>query len=193
MSDGNTTGGTRHFLFLLASARRNGNSETLARRTVQGLNGDQTWLRLSDLPLEPFEDIRHEGDGTYPAPERHAQTLLNATLGASDLIFVAPLYWYGLPASAKLYLDHWSGWMRIPGLGFKERMAGKTMWAITAFSDEDGALADPLFATLRHSAGYMSMRWGGTLLGFANRPGDIEADAEACAAAELFFAGGAHG
>ncbi len=177
----------RRFLFLLASARRNGNSETLARHAAQALSHEQAWLRLSELPLPPFEDIRHQGEGQYAPPIGPARELLEHTLAASDIVWVAPLYWYGLPASAKLYLDHWSGWMRVPGLAFKQRMAGKTMWVISAVSDEDTATADPLLGTLRLSTTYMSMKWGGALLGYANRPGDIELDTKALTNAQSFF------
>lgn len=171
-------GDQRRFLFLLASSRREGNSEILARQAVTSLGPSiqQQWVRLSEAHLAPFEDIRHEGDGVYAAPERPIAELLDVTLWATELVFVAPLYWYGLPASAKLYLDHWSGWMRVEGVDFKPRMAGKTMWAITAFSDTDTRVAEPLFETLRLTAQYMKMNWGGSLLGFANRPGEIEQD-----------------
>ena len=91
------------FLFLVASAREEGAAETLAGRAAQALAAidEPRWLRLGDLPLEPFIDIRHEGDGTYPEPGGHARTLLDATL-RTDLVFVVPVYWYSLPARAKL-------------------------------------------------------------------------------------------
>ena len=41
---------------------------------------------------------------------------------------------------------------------------------------------------LRRTADYMAMRWRGALLGHANRPGEIENDAAAVAAAARFFA-----
>lgn len=178
------------YLFLLASARRDGNAELLARRAAMSLPKDaqQTWLRLMDLPLPPFEDIRHAGDGTYPQPTGHQRVLLDATLGADEIVFVAPLYWYSVPASAKLYLDYWSGWMRVPGCDFKARMAGKRASAISAISDEDAGTADPLIETLRLSAQYLAMRWSGALLGHGNRPGDVLRDDKAMAAADDFFA-----
>jgi multimeric flavodoxin WrbA len=178
-----------HFVMLLASARSGGNAETLARHAAAALSADtrQTWLRLSDNPLPPFEDRRHVGDGAYPAPVGHGRTLVDATLAATDLVFVVPLYWYGLPASAKLVLDHWSGWMRVPDLAFKARMAGKTLWAISAYSDTDPKTAQPLFDTLRLTAGYMNMRYGGELLGYGNQPGDVLRDAEALARACHLF------
>ncbi len=134
------------FLFLVASSRNEGAAETLAGRAASALDGrhEQRWLRLSDLPLDPFVDIRHDGDGTYPDPHGHARTLLDATLEATDLVFVAPVYWYSLPTLAKHYLDHWSAWMRVPGVDFKARMAGKRLWAITIVSDETPASAEPL-------------------------------------------------
>ena len=179
----------RRFLFVLTSSRRDGNSETLARRAAARLHPDeeQRWVNLLDLELPPFEDIRHDGSGIYPFPGEPGATLLEATLWATDLVIVAPLYWYGVPARAKNYFDHWSGWMRVPDAAFREKMAGKTMWAVTALSEEDFSLADPLLGTLRVSANYMGMRWGGELLGYANRPGDVLQDSSALRKAEFFF------
>lgn len=183
----------RRVLFLLASARRGGNAERLARRAAAGLSASdaQDWVRLSDLHLPAFTDTRHDDGPGYTAPAADVRGLLDATLAATDLVFVAPLYWYGLPAGAKLYLDHWTDWLRVPGLDFKARMGGRTMWAISAYSDDDPATAEPLFGTLRLTAAYMGMRWGGSLLGRGNRPGDVEADQGALAAADVLFGTGA--
>jgi hypothetical protein len=181
----------RRVLFLVASARAAGNSETLARRAEAGLppSAGREWIRLDDVPLPPFVDRRHAAgnDGAYPEPEGNEAVLLDATLAATDVVFVAPLYWYSLPASAKLYLDYWTAWMRVPGRDFRARMAGKTLWAIGVFSDDDPALAEPLLQTLRLSARYLAMEWGGSVLGSGSRPGDVLADAAALAAADALF------
>ena len=178
------------FLFLITGSRADGNSELLAERAARSLEPGvaRRWWRLLDDPLPPFADIRHQGDGTYTAPAGRAGELLEATLAATDIVFVAPLYWYGLPAAAKLYLDHWSGWMRVPEVGFTQRMAGKNLWAITALSDLDYSVADPLIDTLRLSADYMKMNWRGALLGYGNRPSEVLADSSALAKADWFFA-----
>ncbi|MFJ4775231.1 flavodoxin family protein [Streptomyces sp. NPDC088762] len=181
--------GGRRFLFLLASSRLDGNTEALAREAAAALPDgvEQEWLRLKDLPVPAFEDRRHDGPGIYPEPVGNSRVLLDATLAATDLVVASPLYWYSLSASAQLYLDHWSGWMRVPGLDFKPRMAGKTMWSITALSSEDRSMADPLIGTLRNCAAYMGMRWGGSLLGLGNAPGTVLDDADALRAAGEFF------
>jgi putative NADPH-quinone reductase len=131
--------------------------------------------------------VRHAADGVYPYPEGNERMLLEETLAATDLVFVVPLYWYSLPASAKLYLDHWSGWLRVAGADFAARMAGKRMWAIGSLSDEDFTVAGPMLESLRLSARYLGMKWAGSLLGYANRPGDIQSDERALAAADGLF------
>ncbi|MBA3848478.1 MAG: flavodoxin [Opitutus sp.] len=179
-----------HFLFLLASSRRDGNAETLARHAAAALPGGtrQTWRRLDEHPLPPFADLRHaSAEAWQPAIDGHARTLLEATLAATDLVFVAPVYWYSLPASAKLYLDHWTAWLRAPGWDFKARMAGKSLWAVTALSDSDLRYAAPLEGALKLTAAYLDMRWAGLLAGEGNRPGDVTRDTRALTAAKTFF------
>ena len=179
----------RHFTFVLASARRDGNTEVLTRIAAARLppRWPQRWLRLMDLPLAPFEDIRHSV-GVYPDPTGHERLLLDATLDATDLVFAAPLYWYSLPASAKLYLDYWSGWLRVPGAQFRARMTGKTLWGVCVLSDEDPGRADPLIGTLAITAEYLEMEFGGVLLGYGSKPGDILSDRQALERAGGFFA-----
>jgi multimeric flavodoxin WrbA len=179
------------FLFLVASARREGNTEILARRAAASLppSIEQKWLHLDEYPLPRFEDIRHHGgkNNMYPQPEGNGQLLLESTLAADDIVIVAPVYWYSLPASAKLYMDYWSAWLRVPGADFKKRMAGKRLWAVCVQSDEDPKRAELLLSTLRYSAEYMDMQWGGELLGNGSKPGDVLRDQQALAAAEHFF------
>jgi multimeric flavodoxin WrbA len=182
----------RRFLFLLSSARADGNAEQLARLAAQSLSAAdaQEWIRLAEVELPAFADLRHASATAWaPVIEGRPRQLLEATLAATDIVFVAPVYWYSLPASAKLYLDHWTTWMRAPGWDFKPRMAGKTLWGVSVASDESEAIAAPLKETLRLSADYMQMRWGGFLFGSGNRPGDIRSDEKSLEAAARFFPG----
>ena len=181
----------RRFAIVLGSAREGGNSEVLARHAAASMpeGSEVHWLRLSELPLTPFADVRHDGEGAYSAPTGHAKSLLDATTWATDLVFATPTYWYSLPAAAKLYLDHWSAWMRVPGLDFKPKMKGKALWVITVNSDDPGedASSGPLLRTLELTAEYMHMRFAGVLVGHGNRPGDVVKDETAMRAARTFF------
>lgn len=179
----------RHWLFLVASTRESGvlgNTEALARRAANALPAPerQTWQHLHGMDLPPFEDHRHD-HGRYPMPEGDALRLLEATLAATDLVFVSPVYWYSIPAPLKLYLDHWSAWLRVPDLNFKARMAGRAAWLVSTSGDR--AKSQPMFDSLRLCAEFMAMRWGGELWGKGGAPGAIDADAQALDAATRFL------
>ncbi|MEV0218384.1 NAD(P)H-dependent oxidoreductase [Streptomyces sp. NPDC050704] len=180
---------SRHFLFLLGSSRNNGNTELLARKAAEQLPAGvtQRWLSLAEYPMPDFADLRHDSDHVRPAGDTTA-TLLDATLAATDLVIASPLYWYSVSAHTKRYLDHWSGWLRTPGLDFKKTMAGRTLWGVTALAHEEEEVAEPLVGTLNHSAAYMGMRFGGVLLGNGSKPGDVLTDSAALARAKTFFA-----
>jgi multimeric flavodoxin WrbA len=180
-----------HFLFLNASTREPGhigNSETLARRAAAGLpaGAEQTWCKLADLELPPFVDLRHTA-GTYPMPMADAKALLEATLAASDLVFVSPVYWYSIPSPLKIYLDHWSAWLRVPGLDFKEGMAGKRLWVIATSGNREKA--QPMFDSYRLCAEFLGMQWQEPLWGKGGAPDTVLADGEALAAAAGYFSG----
>ncbi|OSZ60473.1 flavodoxin [Streptomyces pharetrae CZA14] len=179
---------SRRFLFLLGSSRRDGNTELLARRAAEQLPEDveQRWISLAEHPLPDFEDRRH---GTDAARAEHENSVLlrEATLAATDLVIASPLYWYSVTTPTKRYLDHWSAWLRTPGVDFRAAMAGRTLWGVTALATE-AVVAGPLIGTLNHSAAYMGMRFGGVLLGNGSKPGDVLNDSEALARAKTFFA-----
>jgi multimeric flavodoxin WrbA len=180
---------TRRFLFVLGSARTDGNTELLARKAAEQLpdDVDQQWIDLTEHPLPDFEDLRHDSDHTRPT-DGNVGLLFDATLAATDIVIASPLYWYSLSAQTKRYLDYWSGWLRTPGADFKATMAGRTLWGVTALAHEEFEVADPLIGTLNHSAAYMRMRFGGVLLGNGSKPGDVLRDTEAVARAKTFFA-----
>ncbi|POX56359.1 flavodoxin [Streptomyces sp. Ru71] len=179
---------TRRFLFVLGSSRDDGNTELLARKAAEQLPADveQEWISLAEHPLPDFADLRHDSDHVRPT-EGNTALLLDATLAATDLVIASPLYWYSVSAHTKRYLDHWSGWLRTPGLDFKARMAGRTLWGVTALAHREEEVADPLVGTLNNSAAYLGMRFGGVLLGNGSRPGDVLNDHAALVRAKTFF------
>ena len=178
-----------HYLFLTTSTREpghTGNTEWLARQAANALpqGTPQTWLHLAQMQLPPFVDLRHTV-GTYPAPEGDLKTLLDATLAATHIVFVSPVYWFSIPSPLKTYLDHWSAWMRVPGLAFKEPMADKALLLITTSGDR--AKAQPMIDSVALCAQFLHMRWGGALWGKGGPPGAVQADAQAVAAAATFL------
>lgn len=184
----------RRFLFVLGSTRADSNSEGLAREAARALppTVEQRWLRLIDDPLPPFFDTRHHGGYT---PVRGAgRRWCDATLAATDLVLVTPVNWYTVSWPIKVYLDHWTAWLREPGLAFADTLAGRSLWAVVVDADDDDAgSAQPTVDTLRRTASYMRMRWRGALVGHGNRPGDVLSDQAALARARAYLADDAPG
>jgi multimeric flavodoxin WrbA len=175
------------YSFLLASARENGNSEQLARIAAQSLEpaNTQDWYSLLNFELPPFQDLRHDPNG-YTVPTGNELSLFNATVDCEHLVFVTPVYWYSVPAPLKLYLDYWSAWLRVESLEFRNRMVGKHLWAVSA-SAGPAEQAQPMFESLRLSANYMKMVWGGQVLGNGTAAGDVLKDDSAVLAAKNLF------
>ncbi|MEU7424381.1 NAD(P)H-dependent oxidoreductase [Streptomyces sp. NPDC040750] len=181
---------SRRFLFVLGSARAEGNTESLARKAAEQLPGDveQDWIHLAENPLADFVDLRHDSDHVRPAADTPAGRALDATLAATDIVIASPLYWYSVSGLAKTYLDHWSAWLRIPEIDFRAAMAGRTLWGVAALAAVEPSVADPYVGTLNNSAAYLGMRFGGVLLGNGSGRGDVLRDTAALARAKTFFA-----
>ncbi|MFO1343617.1 MAG: NAD(P)H-dependent oxidoreductase [Burkholderiales bacterium] len=176
-------------LFLVTSTREPdhpGNTEWLARQAAAALPSttQQTWLHLGRMSLPPFVDLRHTV-GTYPMPEGDLRTLLDATMACTDLVLVTPVYWYSFPSNLKTYLDQWSAWLRVPGLGFKDAMAQKRMHVITTSGDR--AKAQLMFDSARLCAQFCGMAYGGELWGKGGPPDAVQSDAAAVGQAAQFF------
>ncbi|MEU1008242.1 NAD(P)H-dependent oxidoreductase [Streptomyces sp. NPDC005890] len=180
----------RRFLFVLGSARPDGNTELLARAAAEQLpaEAEQQWIRLADHPLPDFVDLRHDRHHVRPPSDTTTGLLLDATLAATDIVIASPLYWYSVSSLTKRYLDYWSAWLRTPGIDFKATMAGRTLWGVAALADHEPSVADPYAGTLNNSAAYLKMRFGGVLLGNGSGPGDVREDTEALTRAKTFFA-----
>jgi multimeric flavodoxin WrbA len=173
------------FTFVLGSTRRHSNSEQLARRAAHALP-DARWIHLLDHPLPPFHDLRH-GTG-FPPLDGNAKLLADATIAATDLVLVTPVYWYSVSWLMKLYLDHWTHWLRIPELAFKDTLRGRNFWSVIVDSDDEASgSGNATVDMLRRTADYMEMSFRGVLQGHANRPGEITLDERALAQAATFF------
>lgn len=182
---------TAHTLFLVGSAREPGhvgNTEWLAQQAAAALpaNTKQTWLHLAQMNLPPFVDLRHT-IGSYPLPDDGTalRVALDATMAASQIVLVSPVYWFAPPTAIKNYLDHWSAWLRVPGLGFKEAMAAKTLAAI--ITNGGFEKAEPTIRSYEMCAQFMAMRWNGALWGKGGAPGAVASDEAAVAAAKTFL------
>lgn len=143
-----------------------GNTVWKAHQAAASLPADtaKSWAHLARAGISEFVDQRHTV-GSYPMPEDGSvmRQLLDQTLACTDLVFIAPVYWFSLPSTIKAYLDHWSAWLRVPGLEFKAQMSHKRLWLIT--TNDDRAKAQPMIDSTAMCAKFLEIPLAGVLLG----------------------------
>lgn len=172
----------RRFLFLTSSPRSHGNSNALARHAASALAPTaQRWIDLNTR-LPEFTDSR---PAPCPYPKDDLADMLTAIEQASDIVFVAPIYWYAFPAPLHLLLSHMSNWLDHPDLGFAAQIRTKTVWLITTRADPAPDVPLAAETQLRRSFIWMGATWGGALHGVANAPKEVKADAAWQAASDF--------
>lgn len=75
--------------------------------------------------------------------------------------------------------------MRVPGLDFKARMAGKRLWLISTSGDR--AKAQPTLDSARLCAEFLSMDWREPLWGKGGAPDAVQQDEAAWTQALTYF------
>jgi multimeric flavodoxin WrbA len=97
-------------LALCGSARRGGNSETLARALLDGASQaghDTELIFLSDRIKELLADCRscRDADGRCTIDDGYEDLILNHVVKADALVYATPVYWYGVSGQLKVFLD----------------------------------------------------------------------------------------
>ncbi|RJE90374.1 flavodoxin family protein [Paenibacillus sp. 1011MAR3C5] len=165
---------------IYGSSRRNGNSEQLAKRLVDGFDADHIYL--SDYAIHPIQDYRHSEEEPYPDDDYHH--VISRVLDQEKLVFATPIYWYGPSGLTKTFIDRWSQSLRENKTDFLARLAAKSAWLIGVGDDEPHLKGIPLVQQFQYIFEYTGTSFEGYILGKANRPGDILQDDAALAAVE---------
>jgi multimeric flavodoxin WrbA len=162
---------------IYGGTRANGNTEILAERAIQGVTVDKIYLR--DYRIQPIEDLRHTSQGFQEIGDDYS-AIIDRVLENGTLLFVTPIYWYGMSGLMKNFIDRWSQTLRDSKRPhFKESMAAKTAYVITAGGDEPLLKGLPLIQQFQHIFDYFGTTFAGYIIGKGNRPGDIADDREA--------------
>lgn len=101
---------TKRLLVLIGSPRRDGNTAALADAVRRGAEtvGTQATVRFLDDHITGFlRDCRscRGPDGECTIPDRYRSLLFDDFLPADGVAFCSPIYWYGLSAQTKAFLD----------------------------------------------------------------------------------------
>lgn len=165
-------------LALFGSSRPNGNSELLADRALEGVPCDRIYLR--DWTIHPIEDRRHDPAGFQPVDDDYDR-IIAEVLAHQVLVFVTPVYWYGVSGPMKNFFDRWSQVMRDKRFDFKAAMREKQAYVIAVGGDKPRFEALPMIQQLKHIFDYVGMEFAAYVIGKGNRPGEVLEDQRALA------------
>lgn len=163
-------------LALYGSSRRDGNSEILADRLVEGL--DATRIYLAEQTISPIDDGRHAPGGFLPVDDDY-DAIVEQVLAHDLLVFATPIYWYGMSGQMKLFVDRWSQSLREKRYDFKGSLAAKQAYVVLAGGDEPRIKGLPLVQQFHYIFDFVKMRFAGYVIGEGNKPGEVLQDGRA--------------
>jgi len=106
-----------YILIILGSPRQNGNSETLAQAVAAGIrqHPDATieFIRLNDLRISPCQGCGGCNKTSTCVIDDDMTPLYDKVDACDHLILVSPIYFYGLSAQCKAFIDRFQArWAR---------------------------------------------------------------------------------
>jgi multimeric flavodoxin WrbA len=116
-----------HTLIILGSPRKNGNSETLAQAVAGGIlqhpRTTHEFIRLNDLHISPCQGCGGCNKTSTCVIEDDMTPLYEKVDTCDQLILVSPIYFYGLSAQCKIFIDRFQArWARKYLSGIRFRM-----------------------------------------------------------------------
>lgn len=108
---------------IYGGTRPNGNTETLTKLAIKGLEADSIYL--NEFNILPIEDKRHAEEGFSNVGDDY-NDILTRMMQHDVFLFATPIYWYSMSGKMKNFIDRWSQTMKEPQFkGFKENMSKK--------------------------------------------------------------------
>ncbi|TMU84461.1 flavodoxin family protein [Bacillus sp. BHET2] len=172
-------------LTLLGSTRKNGNSEFLARKIVEGT--DHTIVSLADMHIEPIEDLRHTEGGFLPVNDDYEQ-LVQLMENHDVILFATPLYWYGMSGPMKNFFDRWSQYLRDERFNLKEELTKKKAYVVITGGSTAKIKGLPLVQQFGYIFEFVNMEFADYMIGAGVKPGEIVNDLAALEKAERWNA-----
>lgn len=162
-------------IILIGSPRKGGNTDLLAQAFLEGLRaagGTGERLYLDDLNIHPIGEV---GDVLAERVDVHAGDDFLETLGrvlaADILVFGAPVYWQGLPAQLKAFVDRLSAYYVNPML--TEGMKGKVFAALVPHGAPDPQHHEWVTRPIQVWAAHFEARWAGYVSVTAQQKGIV--------------------
>jgi multimeric flavodoxin WrbA len=168
-------------LALLGSTRKDGNSEYLAKKIIEGT--DHTIVSLADMNIRTIVDMRHSEEGFSPVEDDYEE-LVQLIQDHDILLFATPLYWYGMSGPMKNFFDRWSQYLRDERFNLKEELTRKKAYVVITGGTSARIKGLPLVQQFNYIFEFVNMEFSDYLIGAGVRPGEVVNDLAALEKAE---------
>jgi multimeric flavodoxin WrbA len=158
-------------LALVGSPRKNGNTDILVDKLLEGASSENCSvekLYLYDMDIQPCVDCRNCTKESFECSIEDDMKMLYRKLEEADvLIFGTPLYWYGPSAQIKLVMD------RLLPYSTSNKLKGKKAVLIVP-SEEGDEASKYLVGMFELSFRYLEIQLINTLLVKAYTKGEVK-------------------
>lgn len=157
------------FVIFNGSSRYAGNCAAVVEKVFSGF--DAAEFRLKDFAITQYEDYR-ETSLKYKTVSDDYDYLINQFLLGEVIVFISPVYWYGISGTMKVFIDRFSESLKkIPD--FRQRCQGKKIVLIVIGGDNPQVKADIIATQFQYICEFLGMSLCHTFKGEAERSGDI--------------------
>ncbi|MEE9299716.1 MAG: flavodoxin family protein [Alphaproteobacteria bacterium] len=171
-------------LALCSSPRRNGNSRRLAEALLEGAAeaGSQTDLiQISDQVKEMLRDCREcrKKDGSCSIEDGFRDLFFEKALPADAWIYATPLWWYGLSAHLKNFLDRIFCYITDSYADNEtviEQLVGKRVAVVMSAEENNLPARAAVLTEVQELCRYLHHPFVGFVTGIGNSRGDVNAD-----------------
>jgi len=159
-----------HILIILGSPRKNGNSETLAQAVAGGIlqhpYATLEFIRLNDLHISPCQGCGGCNKTSTCVIDDDMTPLYEKVDACDHLILVSPIYFYGLSAQCKIFIDRFQArWARKYLAGIRFRMDEQRKGYLLATAATEGKkVFDGALLTARTFLDAIDLELGNSLL-----------------------------
>lgn len=160
---------------LLGSPRKRGNTELLADQVLEGAReGGATTekIYLDDWTIRPIGEVC---DNTREREDQRSDDdfprILDVFLGADLVVLATPVYWAGVSAQMKCFIDRLSSYFRREP--YTVRFSGKGYIVVTAFGQKDPDHGTWVTEPLKFCVDVLSGRYLGDLTVSVYRKGQV--------------------
>jgi multimeric flavodoxin WrbA len=181
-------------LGIVCSPRTNGNTEVLVKEaldTARNLGAETEMIKVSDLNITPCDGCESCDITGECKIEDDMQNIYTKLLHSDGILFGSPVYFWGVTAQAKTVIDRTFVFRRDRRL--RNKVAGAVVVARNSGASATfSALSDffnlhrmiPARSIGSRTVEELAKEWGGGVIAYADKPGEVKKDEQAIAKAQ---------